>query len=143
MCAIGTSKLLLYGGQGAALTVPTSHFTAQAGEAGKKIINILPYIWCFRELFGHKLVSLQDYPSLTAPLLLPVRMPVQLVILQHIHVSAWMIISDTIVCQQLMGFSVITIHTGQSNNTEPDAQCSLLHCHSQSHLCLTVCQFFF
>lgn len=29
---------------------------------GKKIITIFPFIWCFRELFGHKLVSVQGYP---------------------------------------------------------------------------------
>lgn len=34
-------------------------------------------------------------------------------------------------------------HTNQPDNTDPGALCYLLHHHSLSHLCLTVCQFFF
>lgn len=34
-------------------------------------------------------------------------------------------------------------HTEHPDNTDPGAPCYLLHHHSLSHLCLTVCQFFF
>lgn len=55
-------KIIAVWEQGETPTVPTTHFTVPDGEAGKKIISIFPFIWCFRELFGHKLVSVQDYP---------------------------------------------------------------------------------
>lgn len=107
------------------------------------LIRLLQFMWPFRELSGCKLDSMRDQPLPSYSTTLATRMPTELVVvLQYVCASACLITSDLLLCQQLMGFSVIIIHTVQPDNTESDVQRPLLHFHSQSHLHLTLCQFF-